>query len=112
MIKIASATFTAMVGNGIGMRGGGGVLGTHTFFDKLLQKSTPLCPEDICTSQTAIPTDDTQIGDPMLHQVVGSLQAALPCGESFAAGTANDCATLQTSKIRKEAKATNKNRQK
>lgn len=80
---------------------------THTIFDQLLQQTAPLCAEDIRTSQTAIPTNDTQVGDAMPYQVIGSLETALACGESFAAGTANDGATLkQTSQKRKEVETT------
>lgn len=41
----------------------------------------------------------------MLYQIVSSLEAALPGGEGFAAGTANDGATLKRTESGKKEEA-------
>lgn len=75
----------------------------HTIFNQVLQQAAPLRPEDVGPSQTAISPNDTQVGDPMLHQVVSSPEAPLSRGESLAAGTANDRASLHVNKACEKA---------
>lgn len=74
-----------------------GVPGTHTrtILGQLLQQPAPLLPEDVGPSETAVPANDTQVGDAPLHQVVSGFQAAFPGTEGFAPGAANNGPALK-----------------
>ena len=74
-----------------------GAPGTHTrtILGQLLQQPAPLLPEDVGPSETAVPANDTQVGDAPLHQVVSGFQAAFPGTEGFAPGAANNGPALK-----------------
>lgn len=65
-------------------------------FHQLREQSTPLLPEEVGSCQATVSSNDTQVGDATLHQVVGSLQTTLMGAKLFAAGAANNGPTLTT----------------
>lgn len=67
----------------------------RTVPQQLIQQPGPLGAEDVGARQAAIAADDAEVGDAVLHQVAGGAQAALPRGEGFAAGAADDRTALQ-----------------
>lgn len=69
-----------------------------TSFDQVCQQLTPLIPELVCTSQTAVTTNHTQVGDAQFYQVTGSLGASLLGAEILTAGASNHSTTLTLSK--------------
>lgn len=75
-------------------RGGWSFLGT--LLHQLRQQPAPFLPEEVGPRQTAISTDHAQVGDALLHQVVGGLQASLVAAELLTAGAADNGPTLMT----------------
>lgn len=65
-----------------------------TSFEQVSQQSTPLSPECVGSSQTAVTSNHTQVGDSQLHQVVGRLHTTFPGSEVLATGTADDSSSL------------------
>lgn len=70
-----------------------------TLIHQLCQQSTPLLPEEVGSCQAAVSSNDTQVGDAPLHQVVGSLQTTLMGAKLFAAGAANNGPTLMAMSV-------------
>lgn len=71
-----------------------------TLPQEVSQQTAPLRPELVGSSQTAITSDHTQVGDAQLDQVAGGGHAALPGAEVLAAGTANDRTPLTTVRVK------------
>jgi len=67
--------------------------GNGLVLHQLIQQAGPLLTEQIGTGEGAIASNDHQIGDALLDQVVGSLQATLALTEVLAAGGSNNGAT-------------------
>lgn len=65
-----------------------------TFAHQLRQQAAPLAAEDVGAREAAVPSDDAQVADAALDQVVGGCPAPLPRGEGLAAGAANHGAAL------------------
>lgn len=70
-----------------------------TLLEELIQQAAPLLPKEVGSGQAAVSTDHAQVGDAVLHQVVCGLQAALVGSKLFAAGAADDRATLRKTQM-------------
>lgn len=67
--------------------------GNGLVLDQLVQQAGPLLTEQIGAREGAIASNDHQIGDSSLNQVVSGFQATLTLTEVLATGGANDGAT-------------------
>lgn len=67
-----------------------------TCFNQIYQQVFPLCPELVGTCETAVTSNNTQVGDAQLDQVTGRLGATLLGTEVLTAGTTNHSSTLMS----------------
>ena len=65
-----------------------------TCFNQVCQQVFPLCSELVSACQTAITSNNTQVGDAKLYQVIRSFGAAFLGAEILTAGASNHSPTL------------------
>lgn len=67
-----------------------------TFLHELRQQTTPLAAKDVGSSEAAVSTAHTQVGDASFHQVECSRLPALSGGEGLTASATDHSAALKS----------------
>ena len=67
---------------------------TPTSFQQLIQQTGPLLSKLISSSETAITADTHQVGDVVVHKILGRLQSTFSRTKLLTSCTSNHCTTL------------------